>query len=123
MDINEKVTIIISEPWGYTTPEGGNKFSAIVLNKTTFNRTKSKSKPVFEDAFLLKIDVPFIMDELNVNYIMAEYRNKEADSKGFNIYYIPDAYINQFMTLDNIIEKLKFIIIGSIKKKDISDGS
>lgn len=115
MEVNKNITIIISEPWGFTTPEGNNKFSATVLNKTTFNRTKNKNKPVYQDAFLLKVNVPFVIDNLNVNYVMAEYRNKEVSLKSFNIYFIPDEYISQFKTLDTIIDKLKFIIIGSIK--------
>lgn len=114
-EVHKKVTIIVAEPWDFTTPEGDNKFSGTVLNKTIFNRMKSKSKPRYDNAFLLKVNVPFVIDNLTVNYIVAEYRNKEVRLENFNMYYIPDAYINQFETLDTVIDKLKFIIIGSIK--------
>lgn len=116
MELNKRIIFIISEPWGFTTQEGGNKFSATVLNKTTFNRTKRKSKLVYEDAFLLKVEVPFVIGNLSVNYVVAEYRNKKVSLNSFNIYYIPDEYVNQFKELDTIIEKLKFIIIGSVNK-------
>ncbi len=115
MKINDKVAIIISEPWGYTTPEGGNKFSSTILDKTVFNRSKNKNTIEYEDAFLLKVEVPFIIDGSCVNYVMAEYRNKKVNSNSFNIYYIPNEYVDQFQRLDTIIDKLKFIIIGSVQ--------
>jgi len=48
-----------------------------------------------------------------IHYIVAEYRNKKVNFNGLNMYYNPDEYLDQFVNLDIIVDKLKFIIIGS----------
>ena len=113
MVIEQMIMILIAEPWDFSSTDGNNKFSGKIVEKTMFDRNYGKRNPNLEEAYLIKVNAPFFTDGLKVNYVVAEYRNKQVDSKGFNLYYLPDELVGQFMNLDNIINKLKFIIIGS----------
>jgi ribosomal protein L19 len=105
MKISQQVTIKVAEPWNFTSQEGDNIFSGVVIDYTN---------SVNGEAFLIKNHNTFIVSGTSVNYIVAMYRNKSIDCKKLNIAYIPDDSINQFKKLDIIKDKLKFIIIGSL---------
>ena len=105
MKINQQVKILVSEPWDFTSPEGNNIFTGVVIDSTN---------SVFGETYLIKINKPFVMNGLSINYIVVIYRNKDKDSRNLNIAYIPDDVVDQFRKLEEIKDKLKFIIIGSL---------
>lgn len=105
MQVNQQVRIIVSEPWNFSSPEGDNKFSGIVCESTNFS---------LGEAYLIKNNFPFILNGNKVSYVVAMFRNKEVDAKSMNIAYIPDENKAQFKQLDDIKDKLKFLIIGSL---------
>ena len=105
MQINQQVKVIVSEPWDFTSLEGDNEFSGIVHEYINSS---------FGEAYLIKNNVPFMLNGIKVSFVVAVYRNKNIDAKSLNIAYIPDDIISQFKQLDVIKDKLKFIIIGSL---------
>lgn len=105
MQINQYVTIKVAEPWDFISPEGDNIFSGIVSDYTN---------SVDGEAFLIKNNRSFILNGASVNYVVAMYRNKGIDCKNLNIAYMQDDIVKHFKELDNVKDKLKFIIIGSL---------
>lgn len=105
MQINQQVTIKVAEPWDFTSPEGDNIFSGVVFDYIN---------SVNGEAFLIKNNRSFILNGASVNYVVAMYRNKSIDCKNLNIAYMPDDIVKHFKELDNVKDKLKFIIIGSL---------
>jgi hypothetical protein len=105
MQISQQVTIKVAEPWDFTSQEGDNIFTGVVIDYTN---------SVNGEAFLIKNRNTFIVSGKNINYVVAMYRNKSIDCRNLNIAYIPDDIINQFKKLDTIKDKLKFIIVGSL---------
>lgn len=105
MQIDQQVTIKVAEPWDFSSPEGNNIFSGVVLDYTN---------SLNGDAYLIKINRTFILNGTSINYVAAIYRDKHKDNRMLNIAAIPDEIVNQFGKIDSISDKLKFIIIGSV---------
>ena len=133
MILNKTYTLGVSEPWNFTSLEGDNIFTAQLIDKTTDKKNK--------EYFLLKINIPFnikklIRDEivkdntlktgkyrrveeyedLKVEYIVATYRHKEYDHTDFNVAYISANLISKFKDIDGIYDKLKPIMLISVKE-------
>jgi hypothetical protein len=106
VQINQKVTIDVAEPWDFTSSEGDNIFSGIISDYATSSTG---------EVYLIKNNKSFFLNGKKVNYVVATYRNKKINDKALNLAYIPDEAITDFKNFDTIKDKLEFIIIGSIK--------
>lgn len=105
MQIDQHVSIKVAEPWNFSSPEGNNIFSGVVLDYTN---------SLNGGAYLIKTNKTFILNGISVNYVTAIYRDKHKDNRMLNIAAIPEGIVNQFRKIDSISDKLKFIIIGSV---------
>ena len=106
MENGEKITIIVAEPWDFKSSLGDN-----ALSGTICDRTVSK----YGDAYLLKSDESIDIKSAKVQYMVMMHRNKEISPNSFNVAYIPDDFVPQFHSLDDIMGELIFIIIGSVE--------
>lgn len=103
MKIKDNVKIIVSEPWNFASSEGDNIFSAKIYDK---------AKSSLGEVYLLKVKIPFIIDNLLIKWIVISKRDKH---NSVNVYNICDKDIASFKNIDTIKNRLKFIIIGSVE--------
>jgi len=99
----DNVTILVGEPWDFTSNDGANKFVGEIIQHI------KKGK---EDRYLIKVKNPFELKNRFVKYVTTQTRNSPDN---INIYYIPDKFINEFYDLKSIKDHLEFIAIGSFK--------
>jgi hypothetical protein len=104
MNAREKIVILVAEPWDFTSTEGNNIFSGTIIDNLNFNH---------DEVSLVKVNQPFTIDEIIINYVVITNRHKPH----VNIGYIPDNYVHLFKQFDSIKERIKFIMIGSLKSK------
>jgi hypothetical protein len=104
MDFGDKITIIVGEPWDFTSSEGDNIFSGTFINSIVFNSSMIS---------LVKVNHPFILNGSIINYVVLTPRGKI----NVDIGHIPDDCVSEFEQFGKIKECLQFIMIGSIKEK------
>lgn len=103
MKINEKVKVIVSEPWNFSSSDGENIFKCRIIDYNKYND---------EIIYLADVSSKFNIDDKEINKIVLQPRNK--NNNDYNIYYINEDYTKVFNS-ENIINNLRFIMIGSIK--------
>ncbi|MFT9078530.1 hypothetical protein [Ethanoligenens sp.] len=95
MQINDKVKIVVSEPWNFTSSDGDNMFHCSVM-------ATKKAIPVFT----IKGTV--------ISNIVLQSRNTHGQQ--YNIYLLPKGYcLDNFQNDNSIGQKLIFSIIGEMQ--------
>lgn len=104
MKVNDKIKIIVSEPWNFSSSDGDNLFYCSVIN---LNKTDKR------ELYLARINSNFEINNRKVDFVILQKRD---NNNCYNIYIFKDNYdINSFSDDKDIGEKLDFKIIGSIK--------
>lgn len=104
MQMNEKLMITVSEPWDFSSSDGDNIFACTIIEINKNNK---------ESIYLARTNSAFKINEVIVNYVVLQSRDKS--NKNFNIYYINDNELDKFQDIYKCLDKLNFIIIGSLK--------
>ena len=107
MNINDKLKIIVSEPWNFISSDGDNLFYCTIVN---LNKTDRR------ELYLAKTESHFELDNRKIAFVILQKRDYQNNNH-YNIYVFRGDYdVNLFNNDNDIWGKLDFKIIGSIKQ-------
>ena len=105
MKINDKIKIVVSEPWNFTSSDGDNMFYCLVMD------TK---KVDTKELLLAKAVSIFKIKGAVISNIVLQSRNTQGQQ--YNIYLLPKGYcLDDFQNDNSIGKKLIFSIIGKMQ--------
>ena len=105
MKMNDKIKIIVSEPWNFTSSDGDNLFYCKVDD---INKTDTR------ELVLAKAISAFKIRGSEVKNVVLQPRNTQDQQ--YNIYLLPKEYcLDDFQNDNSIGQKLIFAIIGVMK--------
>ncbi len=108
MHINQKIRILISEPWDFISYDGGNRLYGTICGFVKANAG---------DAYLFKTDKTIKYGEFDIDYLVLQKRNLDDINIIVNICYIDNETTEEFEQFDEIYKELKFIMIGRIESE------
>lgn len=106
MNINDKLKVMVAEPWDFSSSDGENLFYCTVID---INRADKR------ELYLSKTISLFEIDGQKVDFVILQSRDYH-NYKNYNIYIFKGDYdISSFCGDKDIGGKLNFVIIGSMK--------
>lgn len=106
MTTNQRIKVIVAEPWDFASSEGNNVFTATIMRHIYF---------ADKEAYLLRVEIPFELTGQLVRYAVATSRDQLSDLARVNIAYIPDECVDRFDHLSEVEWAMEFVIIGLMK--------